>query len=206
MPVDPAYDSAIGSAQHGLTTGLLGAGYRRAQLGQTYGLGQRADGTVFDDVSNPYSLAAEQQKAHDRAVRGTQTSMAAQGQLYSGAFQNAQNANAQTALRNRDSLVRSFQAAQQDISNDEQGILGEHFGATAGAEAERIARALQNRPLAAQVASGAESVPAPAPPATAAGRPAAAAKPVSAAMKKRVKARMLRNRPANTRSPGRHRG
>src|SRR5687767_7491091 len=59
LPIDPAYDAAQGAASFGLQTGLLGAQYQRGQLGQTFGLGIRPDGTVFDDPSNPYSRAAE---------------------------------------------------------------------------------------------------------------------------------------------------
>ncbi len=153
LPVDPAYDAATGAASFNYQTAALGAQYQRGQLGQAYGLGIRPDGTVFDDVSNPYSRAAEQQKAYDRAKRGTTTSMAAQGQLYAGSTQNAQNENARVADRGRDALIRSFMGAQQEITQGEQAAQGSYLNASALAESERIARALANRPLPAQVAA-----------------------------------------------------
>lgn len=151
LPVDPAYDAATGAASYNYQTAALGAQYQRGQLGQSYGIGIRPDGSVFDDVSNPYSRAAEQQKAYDRARRGTTTSLAAQGQLYAGSMQNAQNENANVANRNRDALIRDFMGAQQGITQAEQGAQGQYLNAAAQAESERIARALANRPLPAQV-------------------------------------------------------
>jgi hypothetical protein len=151
LPVDPAYDAATGAASFNYQTAALGAQYQRGQLGQAFGIGIGPDGSVFDDVSNPYSRAAEQQKAYDRARRGTTTSMAAQGQLYAGSLQNAQNENARVADRSRDQLIRSFMGAQQEISQAEQGAQGSYLNASALAESERIARALANRPLPAQV-------------------------------------------------------
>ncbi len=146
MPVDPGYDAATGAASYNLQTALQAAQYQRGQLGQTYGLGIRPDGSVFDDVSNPYSRAAEQQKAYDRARRGSTNSMAARGQLYAGSLQNAQNENANVAGRNRDALIRDFMGAQQAITQSEQGAQGQYLNAAAQAESERIARALANRP------------------------------------------------------------
>jgi hypothetical protein len=146
MPVDPGYDAATGAASYNLQAALQAAQYQRGQLGQTYGLGIRPDGSVFDDVSNPYSRAAEQQKAYDRAKRGTTNSMAARGQLYAGSTQNAQNENANVAGRNRDALIREFMGAQQSITQAEQAAQGGYLNATAQAESERIARALANRP------------------------------------------------------------
>lgn len=126
---------------------MLGAQYQRGQLGQTYGLGIRPDGTVFDDPSNPYSRAAELQKAYKRSQRGAQTSFAAQGQLYSGAYQNAQNENANVLGRNQDANIRGFLAAQQGITQSGQSAQGAFLSSQAAAESERIARALANRPL-----------------------------------------------------------
>lgn len=163
LPVDPAYDAATGAASFNYQTAALGAQYQRGQLGQSYGLGIRPDGSVFDDVSNPYSRAAEQQKAYDRARRGTTTSLAAQGQLYAGSMQNAQNENANVANRNRDALIRDFMGAQQGITEAERGARGQYFGAVAEAEAAQIARGLANRPLPAQVTAPPAPKPKPKP-------------------------------------------
>jgi hypothetical protein len=159
MPIDPAYDAATGAASFNYQQAALNAQYQRGQLGQTFGLGIRPDGTVFDDVSNPYSRAAEQQKAYDRAQRATTNGMAARGQLYAGALQNAKNENTNVAARSRDQLIRDFMGAQQGIASGEAGAQGQYLNASAQAEAERIARALANRPAPELVAPA----PAPAP-------------------------------------------
>lgn len=177
MPVDPGYDAAIGAAGYGLQSGLLNAQYQRGQLGPTFGLGIDPSGNVFEDVSNPYSRAASFQKQYGQAQRATNTSMSARGQLYSGAYQNAANANTDAFNRNKDANIRAFMAAHQSIAGAERAAQGEYLGAVAGAESERIGRALQNRPDPMTVAPP----PLPAVPAQ--------KKPPSEAMKKRVKAR-----------------
>lgn len=188
MPVDPGYDAAIGAAGYGLQSSLLSAQYQRGQLGQTFGLGIDPQGNVFEDVSNPYSRAANFQKQYAQAQRGAQTSMAARGQLYSGAYQNAQNANADALSRNRDQNIREFMAAHQAITGAERGAQGEYLGAVAGAESERIGRALADRP---------DPMTVPLPSVPDEPRPRPTPKPKARARPK------PKPKPANTRSPGR---
>ena len=170
MPVDPGYDAAIGAAGYNLQSALLNTQYQRGQLGSTFGLGLDANGNTFEDVSNPYSRAANFQKQYAQSQRGAQTSMAARGQLYSGAYQNAQNANADTFSRNKDQNIREFMAAHQSLAGAERAAQGEYLGGVAGAESERIGRALAARPDPMTVA------PAPLPPAPKP-KPKAKAKP-----------------------------
>lgn len=146
LPVDPLYDAAAGSANRGLSTTLAGLQYQRGQLGSTYGLGQDASGNVFDDVSNPYSRAAVMKKTYDDRKLGTTTGMAAQGQLYSGALQNAQNENARQNDMGRDSLIRQFMAAQQQIRQGELQAQGTYQDQLGQAGSERLMRALAMRP------------------------------------------------------------
>jgi hypothetical protein len=73
------------------------AGYAQADYGYT-GQDTNGDGipdTGFNvDPNNPFSRAALLQKRYMEAKQGTTNSMAAQGQLYSGALQTAQDENA----------------------------------------------------------------------------------------------------------------
>lgn len=146
LPVDPFYDAAVGSANRNLAAGLAQLQYQRGQLGSTFGLGIDPSGAVFEDVSNPYSRAATLQKLYDQSRRGTGTTMAARGQLYSGAMQNAQNQNAQTNLQRRDEMIRQFMAAQQDLRQRELSAGGAHADALAQAGSDAVMRALANRP------------------------------------------------------------
>jgi hypothetical protein len=140
------YDAAVGGANRNLSTSLAGLQYQRGQLGSTYGLGQDASGNIFDDVSNPYSRAAVMKKTYDDRKLGTTTSMAAQGQLYSGALQDAQNENARQNDMGRDSLIRQFQNAQQQIRQGELQAQGSYQDQLGQAGNERLMRALAARP------------------------------------------------------------
>lgn len=146
LPVDPFYDAAAGNANRNLSTTLAGLQYQRGQLGSTYGLGTDAAGNVFDDPSNPYSRAAVLKASYDRAKLGTTTGMAAQGQLYSGALQNAQNENARQNDMGRDSLIRQFQNAQQQIRQGELQAQGTFQDQLGQAGSDRLLRALAARP------------------------------------------------------------
>jgi hypothetical protein len=143
MPVDPSYVASTGSAQRRLALTMAGLDYQQGQLGGTYGLGVNAQGGVFDDPSNPYSRAAALQESYRRAQLGNTTGMAARGQLYSGALQNAQNQAGRDYGQGRDALVRQFMAAQQQIQQGKLGASAAYEDAIAQAEAERIKFALQ---------------------------------------------------------------
>jgi hypothetical protein len=72
--------------------------------------------------------------------------MAAQGQLYSGALQDAQNENARQNDMGRDSLIRQFQNAQQQIRQGELQAQGSYQDQLGQAGNERLMRALAARP------------------------------------------------------------
>ena len=87
---------------------------QRRGLGINYGLGQFGGSAA----SNPYSRAALLQKSYDQNQIRTQNSMAAAGQLYSGATQNARNFNVSNYGQARDSLQKDFDSrmGQADMS------------------------------------------------------------------------------------------
>jgi hypothetical protein len=127
VPAIPWHDSAYNNAISNIgtnTANLLGNLKGQAiGLEQDYGInGPGFDPTSYDpanptggfsidpnvDVSNPFSRAALLKKAFDTAHRGDGNRMAASGQLYSGAYQNAQNADTFNYNAGTDSLLKDF--------------------------------------------------------------------------------------------------
>lgn len=60
------------------------------------------------DVTNPFSRAALLKRSYQQATAGNTNSMAARGQLYSGALQRAQNETGRQNLQAQDSLIKDF--------------------------------------------------------------------------------------------------
>lgn len=85
-PADAGLDMAKVGANRNIALGNSEAAVQEGDLG--FDAGYNADGTV--NTSNPYSRAALLQLAHEQQTLGTTNSMAAAGQLYSGARANAQ--------------------------------------------------------------------------------------------------------------------
>jgi hypothetical protein len=95
---DAAYLGQVAANNRPYETGLAQLPGNLQALGSQYGYSYSQDpsnplsvsvGGV--DTSNPYSRAALLQRSYDNTKRGNTTSLAARGQLYSGALQNAQN-------------------------------------------------------------------------------------------------------------------
>lgn len=151
LPLDPILEADIGAAHrtHDRTTQELAA--ERGGLGDTYGFGVTASGSVYDDPTNPYSRAIVMQLLHDRQAAAAGNSMAARGQLYSGAYQTQQDTLASNKSRDRDALIREFLAANGGITR--RGIANEDrlSDSETRAKADAITRALAARPDAASV-------------------------------------------------------
>ncbi len=151
LPIDPQYDASMGAAERARARALAQITAQRASLGSTYGMGVNAQGGVFDDPSNPYSRAAVLKLIYDRRVQGNTNSMAARGQLYSGALQTEQNTAASDNSRQRDSLIREFLANNGNLTAQELAAQDAYTDATSAAGGDRLARAIANRPDAASV-------------------------------------------------------
>lgn len=82
-------------------------------LGIGYGLGRFG----ADAASNPYSRAALLQRSYDQNQRATTNTMAARGQLYSGATQNAADLNAGNYSSAYDALSKDFAAREQRLKD-----------------------------------------------------------------------------------------
>lgn len=128
---DEAYKRTVSTANANLQNSLSGLSAQRRELGINYGLGE-AGGSV---VSNPYSRAALLQKSYDQNQVRTQNAMAASGQLYSGATQNARNLNVGNYGQARDSLQKDFDARMG------QTIFGEQQARDGFASAQEAAEA-----------------------------------------------------------------
>ena len=145
-PVDPQYGADVNAATLNRDTTLSQDAADRAALGGIYGLALDASGNVIDDHTNPFSRAAAQQTAYDNAVRGTTNSMAARGQLYSGALQNEQNWNAQQNLKGRDALVREFMGRNTALNRADTAAINAYSSAVGSAGAARAQYALDHPP------------------------------------------------------------
>lgn len=153
MPLDPSYEADINSANRIREQTLLQLQTQRAALGSTYGFGVGADGSVYDDPSNPYSRAAVMQAAYDRNKAGSATSFAARGQLYSGANQTEQDFITKNNQQDRDALIRQFLSANNNITQGELTANNNSLSVGEQARANAINRALAARPDAASVPS-----------------------------------------------------
>lgn len=130
---DSAYTAQLGQNQNVYNQTAAGVTNAQNQLGLNYGvtytpgtiagaekkLGvphQDASFTIDPniDVSNPFSRAGLLKRAFQNNVRGTTNNYASQGQLYSGALQNAQNANTFNYQQGNDALIKGFQSQYGD--------------------------------------------------------------------------------------------
>lgn len=88
-PVDPAYEAQKAANLRALQLGNAFDTYQTGRINADYGF----DASGGIDLNNPYSRAAQARERYLQQQAGTGTSFASQGQLYSGALQNAQAYN-----------------------------------------------------------------------------------------------------------------
>jgi hypothetical protein len=110
--------------------------------------GQAKIGYGFDTdiATNPYSRAALLQKNYDTAQKGTMNSMAAGGQLYSGAHNNARAGNRSNYDANYDSLRKGYDAELARIRDGRQEADDAFRMATEAAGRSAVDRAAKPRP------------------------------------------------------------
>jgi hypothetical protein len=117
QPFDPALASTQIAANRGVAIGRSDAAYQQGNLG--FDLGYNPDGTV--NTANPYSRAALLQLSHEHDLAGANTSYAAQGQLYSGAYGRAKaradNGYAMNEAANRLAYQRGTHGIQTGLLN-----------------------------------------------------------------------------------------
>ena len=140
-------DSVYNSEESGITKGLESLkGYlagNLTSLGQNLGISYDPNPTgdnpfgfsnarIADDVdvSNPFSQAALMKRTWLQNQKGNTNSMAARGQLRSGALQNAQNRTGFEFEQGKDSLIKNFNGGVG-------GLLGQWTQAGGAAEDQR---------------------------------------------------------------------
>lgn len=116
-------------------------GDTQAQINQSEASTKQQYG--FDDQSNPYSRAKLLEQSYNQAKAGIGTSYAARGQLYSGATQNAYDANTSGYNQNYNSLRTSYNTALQDFANQRVNATNSASSARRQAEADALQAAMQ---------------------------------------------------------------
>lgn len=110
LPVDASYDQAIALLQRQRDEGIAAITGERARTLSDYGFQEGANGALTFDPNNPLSKASVMKKTYDTNRRSTAQSLGAGGQLYSGAFQNAQDLINRNQIGSEDALTKNLQA------------------------------------------------------------------------------------------------
>jgi hypothetical protein len=129
-PWDSAEQFSNANADAKYNNALLNAGYKKTAYETEYGL----DPGFNDYKANPYSRAALLEQSYKRADRSSGNSLAASGQLYSGASQNAESYNREHDLQERNALESTYRKALQGVNEEEAGALNEREEAKAAAK------------------------------------------------------------------------
>lgn len=133
-PWDSAEQLDIAGADAKYNNALLNAGYKRTAYEQEYGL----DNGFNDYKANPYSRAALLEKTYQRSQRASGNSLAASGQLYSGASQNAETYNREHNSQERNALEATYRKALQGVNEEEASALNSREEAKAAARWKAI--------------------------------------------------------------------
>ena len=138
-PYDSLYHSQVGAAETARNNSYLGSALQESDVNNYFGFAESA-------TSNPLSLANQLRKAWEIDRRGTTTSLAAQGQLYSGALGNALNRDDTEFVEAEDAAKRDWQQQLAEITADREGSQQSYVDAIMAAEEGAIDRALQKPP------------------------------------------------------------
>lgn len=141
MPPDPAAEMAKVSANRNVALGNAEATYQTGQALTNYGYKlDPASGKYISDASNPYSESQRLQDTYHANQLGTNNSMAAAGQLYSGARLNQQGINDRQ-------YAQADYGLRQGLANTLHGIQygqGQNYANNAGAVSDADFQKLLN--------------------------------------------------------------
>lgn len=156
-PWDSAEQLSDAGADAKYNNALLNAGYKKTAYETEYGL----DPGFNDYTANPYSRAALLEQSYKRADRSSGNSLAAAGQLYSGASQNAESYNREHDAQERNSLEATYRKALQGVGEEEAGALNtrEEERAAAKWKAVEAAGSAELEPQTAPAGSGGNNGP-----------------------------------------------
>lgn len=107
-PWNTAYQSSLADIAKRRIDSDAGAEYDTAAANKDFGI---------NDDSNPFSRMANLRKRHTIANRGINTGMAAQGQLYSGAYNNAVDSERMQDADMRNTAQSDYDAAIRGIAD-----------------------------------------------------------------------------------------
>lgn len=132
--IPPLFDPAVEQQRLASTFNVqladADAGYQRGQLAYNSGY----DATGARNTANPYAQAQRLEDMWRRSQLGTNNSMAAQGQYFSGARLNAQATNDREYAQSSDALKRSTQDAYYGIGRNQlQSYASNSLGVSGGA-------------------------------------------------------------------------
>jgi hypothetical protein len=149
LPVDPIFSNDIGTAQRTHDTSVSGLLTQRANTAAAYGYTPTYDEqglirSLAVDPNSPYAKANLLRKSHTENRARTLNSMASRGQLYAGALGVGQGINDENYQQSSDALQKSF----IDFIARNQGQINQtntdYANSLAGADSERVARAVAN--------------------------------------------------------------
>lgn len=153
LPPDASYDAAVSLLQRQRDEQFAAVTAERARTLSDYGFQEGPNGMLTFDPNNPFSKSAVMKKTFDTNRRSTGQSMAAGGQQYSGAFQNAQDSINRNQLQSEDALTKNLQGflarntgQYKDVGTGYETAAGQAYG-------DRLSR-FQSNPLYDPAASG----------------------------------------------------
>lgn len=138
QPFDPALEAQRLGATWNVQLADSEAGFQRGET--AWGSGYNADGSL--NSSNPYSQAMLLQDSYKRGVAGTNNSMAAQGQLYSGARLNAQAHNDRVYAEQSSAQKDTARQAYHGIDYGRLSTYGQNSLGVSGADYDALRRAV----------------------------------------------------------------
>jgi hypothetical protein len=153
LPFDPVYEQTVSNNGQRLTDTLAGIQNEGNQDLTAAGYTQNGDQFALDP-SNPFSRAALLQRHYDQSQAGATNGLAARGQLYSGALQNAQNENRFQLDQGNNANLSSLQAQLQALAGRRTGAISDAADSNTSALGTSITnaqnQAIANRPTNAQ--------------------------------------------------------
>lgn len=142
IPWNRAYEQAVGDARKGFADTKAGLRQRRFSTLQSYGLNKGFNNAA----TNPYSRAAQLQKSYQQAQNANTNTAAASGQLYAGSYQNARNASLSDYNQRYDALAKEQWAELADIKSERLGARQELTGTITDARFQAALDATEQDP------------------------------------------------------------
>jgi hypothetical protein len=151
LPIDPTYEATIGGLQRKRDDTVSQYEAQKPKVLADYGYtasGYDSSGAptgLAFDPNNPFSRAALAKRTYDQTQAGTTNSMAARGQLYSGAREQATAGNEFQYQQGTDALLKALTSSLVGIQSGETNAKTDYELGAGSAYGDRITRA-QNTP------------------------------------------------------------